>query len=66
MGEAKLKEALQMFADGLTAGDNVSFSDITHLNSQLSALSESKIKGILSQSEINLTENIFQIGSYRS
>lgn len=57
VGEAKLKEALQMFADSISAGDNVSFSDITQLNSQLSALSESKIKGILSQQEIILAEN---------
>ncbi|MBL7817295.1 MAG: hypothetical protein JNL70_19975 [Saprospiraceae bacterium] len=57
VSDAKFKEALQVFADALSAGENVSVNDIAQINSQLSALNESKIKGILSTQDTQLAEN---------
>ena len=38
VSEAKLKQALQLFAESRAAGDSVSQNDIIQLNTQLSAL----------------------------
>jgi hypothetical protein len=57
VNDAKLKEALQVFADALSAEDNVSSYDITQLNGQLSNLSREINEGILAQSDINITRN---------
>jgi ribosomal protein S20 len=54
VGKAELKEALQYFYNAILEGENVSYSDITQLNSQLSNLNEAKIKGILSHNEETL------------
>jgi Effector-associated domain 11 len=51
VGKAELKEALQAFYNAIAEGENVSYNDITQLNSQLSNLNESQIKGILSHNE---------------
>jgi Effector-associated domain 11/inactive STAND len=51
VGEAKLKEALQLFAESLSAGDSVSQNDIIQLNQQLSALNRDIQEGIISKAD---------------
>ena len=51
VSEAKPKDALQLFAESLSAGDNVSRNDITQLNQQLSALNRDSLEGVISKAD---------------
>ncbi len=51
VSEAKLKEALRLFAESLSADDSVSRNDITQLNQQLSALNLKVQKGTISEGD---------------
>jgi hypothetical protein len=51
VGEAKLKHALQFFAESLSAGDSVSKNDIIQLSTQLSALTQQVNDGTISKAD---------------
>jgi hypothetical protein len=51
VGEAKLKDALRLFDESLSSNDNVSSSDITQLNQQLSALKRESDEGLISKAD---------------
>ena len=51
IGEAKIREALQLFLESIEKGDNVSENDIIQLQSRFTTLELNEIKGILSHDE---------------
>lgn len=57
VSEAKLKEALQLFAESLSAGDSVSRNDVIQLNQQLSALNRDSLEGIISKTDETVESN---------
>jgi hypothetical protein len=57
VSEAKPKEALQLFAESLSADDNVSRNDVIQLNQQLSALNRNSLEGVISKADENVEFN---------
>lgn len=57
VGDAKLKEALRLFAESLSAGDSVSLNDIALINGQLTMLNKDINKGTISEGDKTLQTN---------
>ena len=57
VSEAKPKEALRLFAESLSAGDNVSLNDIALINGQLTTLNKDIGEGTISEGDKTLQLN---------
>ena len=57
VSEAKLKEALQLFAESLSAGDSVSLNDVALINGQLTTLNKDIGEGTISEGDKTLRAN---------
>ena len=51
VGQAKIREALQMFLESLSSNDSVSEDDITMLSSQLSSVEKEETNGIINNTD---------------